>query len=135
MISPSTNKTVRIYPLENITRWEVRLVFKFYLLTSIFLLYYKVFKYTLYHSFIHNYVISFREILVQINEPSIFTFWAKSAVDIEPRRIRLKSGSYTTNAILDTLTAACVQVCLDNLGIYLDSLISQSELRINALLI
>lgn len=66
MISPTTNKTVRIYPLETITRWEV-------------------------------------------NEPSVFTFWAKSAVDPEPRRIRLQSGSYTTNAILDTLTAACVQ--------------------------
>ncbi|KAH7427681.1 hypothetical protein KP509_10G054900 [Ceratopteris richardii] len=66
MISPSTGKTVRIYPLETITRWEV-------------------------------------------HEPSVFTFWAKSSVDIEPRRIRLKSGSYTTNAILDTLTAACVQ--------------------------
>ncbi|KAI5069215.1 hypothetical protein GOP47_0015516 [Adiantum capillus-veneris] len=66
MISPTTNKTVRIYPLETITRWEV-------------------------------------------NEPSVFTFWAKSAVDPEARRIRLQSGSYTTNAILDTLTAACVQ--------------------------
>eukprot|EP00250_Pteridium_aquilinum_P032857 c4813_g1_i1 orf=266-2470(-) len=66
MVSPSTNKTVRIYPLETITRWEV-------------------------------------------NEPSVFTFWAKSAVDVEARRIRLQSGSYTTNAILDTLTAACVQ--------------------------
>ncbi|MCO5610541.1 hypothetical protein L7F22_064780 [Adiantum nelumboides] len=66
MISPTTDKTVRIYPLETITRWEV-------------------------------------------NEPSVFTFWAKSAVDLEPRRIRLQSGSYTTNAILDTLTAACVQ--------------------------
>lgn len=66
MISPSTSKTVRIYPLDTITRWEV-------------------------------------------NEPSVFTFWAKSSVDIDSRRIRLQSGSYTTNAILDTLTAACVQ--------------------------
>lgn len=67
MISPTTNKTVRIYPLETITRWEV-------------------------------------------NEPAVFTFWAKSAVDVESRRIRLQSSSYTTNAILDTLTAACVQL-------------------------
>lgn len=66
MISPNTGKTVRIYPLETITKWEV-------------------------------------------SESSVFTFWAKSAVDVEPRRIRLQSGSYNTNAILDTLTAACVQ--------------------------
>eukprot|EP00249_Psilotum_nudum_P019172 c27126_g2_i1 orf=261-2309(-) len=66
MVAPSTNKTVRIYPLETIKRWEV-------------------------------------------NEPSVFTFWAKSSVDVEPRKIRLQSSSYTTNAILDTLTAACVQ--------------------------
>jgi hypothetical protein len=48
-----------------------------------------------------------------VNEPAIFTFWAKSAVDIEQRCIRLQSSSYTTSAILDTITAACVQViCL-----------------------
>jgi ribosomal protein S27E len=40
----------------------------------------------------------------------VFTFWAKSAVDIELRTIRLKSSTYTTNAILDTITAACVQL-------------------------
>jgi hypothetical protein len=40
----------------------------------------------------------------------VFTFWAKSAVDIEQRTIRLKSSTYTTNAILDTITAACVQL-------------------------
>ncbi|KAK6115170.1 hypothetical protein DH2020_007439 [Rehmannia glutinosa] len=32
-----------------------------------------------------------------------------SSVDIEPRRIRLQSNSYTTNTILDTVTAAIVQ--------------------------
>jgi hypothetical protein len=48
---------------------------------------------------------------VQVKEPSVFTFWAKSAVDIDQRMIQLKSSSYTTTAILDTLTAACVQVC------------------------
>ncbi|KAH7388299.1 hypothetical protein KP509_16G069000 [Ceratopteris richardii] len=66
MVSPSTGKTVRIYPLETITRWEV-------------------------------------------SEPSVFAFWSKSSVDIEPRRIQLQSSSYTTNSILDTLTAASVQ--------------------------
>lgn len=47
----------------------------------------------------------------QVKEPSVFTFWAKSAVDVDQRMIQLKSSSYTTTAILDTLTAACVQVC------------------------
>lgn len=32
-------------------------------------------------------------------------------MDIEPRRIRLQSNSYTTNTLLDTVTAATVQVC------------------------
>ncbi|KAJ4966198.1 hypothetical protein NE237_018047 [Protea cynaroides] len=41
---------------------------------------------------------------------SIFTFWSKSSVDIEPRRIRLQSNNYTTNTILDTVTAATVQL-------------------------
>lgn len=68
MLDPSTNRTLRIYPLETITRWEVK-------------------------------------------DPAIFTFWAKSAVDIEQRCIRLQSSSYTTSAILDTITAACVQLC------------------------
>lgn len=31
-------------------------------------------------------------------------------MDIEPRRIRLQSNSYTTNTLLDTVTAATVQV-------------------------
>lgn len=38
-----------------------------------------------------------------------FAFWSKSSVDIEPRRIRLQSNSYTTNTILDIFTAAIVQ--------------------------
>ncbi|CAM6082267.1 unnamed protein product [Calypogeia fissa] len=67
MVDPSTSRTLRIYPLDTITKWEVK-------------------------------------------EPSVFTFWAKSAVDVEQRMIQLKSSSYTTTAILDTLTAACVQV-------------------------
>ncbi|XP_058098949.1 protein FREE1-like [Magnolia sinica] len=69
MLDPNTNRTIRIYPLETVTRWEV-------------------------------------------NEPSTYTFWAKSPVDIEPRRIRLQSNRYTdtTNTILDTVTAATIQL-------------------------
>ncbi|XP_022860513.1 protein FREE1 [Olea europaea var. sylvestris] len=42
-------------------------------------------------------------------DSSTFAFWSKSSVDVEPRRIRLQSNSYTTNSILDTVTAATVQ--------------------------
>jgi hypothetical protein len=73
MVDPSTSRTLRIYPLETIQRWEV-------------------------------------------NEPSVFTFWAKSAVDFEQCTIRLQSSTHTINAILDTITAACVQVCVSQLG-------------------
>ncbi|KAK9271090.1 hypothetical protein L1049_026679 [Liquidambar formosana] len=66
MLDPSTSRTLRIYPLETITRCEV-------------------------------------------TESSTLAFWSKSSVDIEPRRIRLQSNSYTTNTILDTVTAATVQ--------------------------
>ncbi|PIA27853.1 hypothetical protein AQUCO_07500040v1 [Aquilegia coerulea] len=66
MLDPTTSRTLRIYPLETITRSEVL-------------------------------------------DSSIFAFWSKSTVDIEPRRIRLKSSSYTTNTILDTVTAATIQ--------------------------
>ncbi|KAL2907183.1 Protein FREE1, partial [Bienertia sinuspersici] len=67
MLDPATGRTLRIYPLDTITRWEV----------------------------LDSY---------------IFAFWAKMPVDIEPKRIRLKSNRYTTNTILDTVTAASVQV-------------------------
>lgn len=67
MLDPNTFKTLRIYPLDTITRWEV-------------------------------------------TDPSVYTFWAKSSVDIEPRRIRLQSNRYTTSTILDTVAAACVQI-------------------------
>uniref|UniRef100_A0A0D9WU86 FYVE-type domain-containing protein n=1 Tax=Leersia perrieri TaxID=77586 RepID=A0A0D9WU86_9ORYZ len=66
MLDPNTSRTLRIYPLETVTRWDVL-------------------------------------------DSSIFAFWSKSSVDIEARRIRLKSNSYTTNTILDTVTAASVQ--------------------------
>ncbi|KAF9621425.1 hypothetical protein IFM89_021464 [Coptis chinensis] len=67
MLDPNSGRTLRIYPLETITRSEVL-------------------------------------------DSSIFAFWSKSTVDIEPRRIRLKSSSYTTNTILDTVTAATIQL-------------------------
>ncbi|XP_062229881.1 protein FREE1-like [Phragmites australis] len=66
MLDPNTSRTLRIYPLETVTRWDVL-------------------------------------------DSSIFAFWSKSSVDIEARRIRLKSNSYTSNTILDTVTAATVQ--------------------------
>ncbi|XP_027075181.1 protein FREE1-like [Coffea arabica] len=67
ILDPATSRTLKIYPLEGVTRWDV----------------------------LDSY---------------IFAFWAKSSVDIEPRRIRLKSNSYTTNNILDTVAAASIQV-------------------------
>ncbi|KAF0902148.1 hypothetical protein E2562_014401 [Oryza meyeriana var. granulata] len=66
MLDPNTSRTLRIYALETVTRWDVL-------------------------------------------DSSIFAFWSKSSVDTEARRIRLKSNSYTTNTILDTVTAASVQ--------------------------
>ncbi|CAK9166674.1 unnamed protein product [Ilex paraguariensis] len=67
MLDPSTSRTLRIYPLDTITRCEA-------------------------------------------TDSATFTFWSKSSVDIEPRRIRLQSNKYTTNTILDTVTAATVQL-------------------------
>lgn len=66
MLEPATGRTLKIYPLETVTRWEVL-----------------------------DYI--------------IFAFWSKSSIDIEPKRIRLKSNSYTTNTILDAVTAASIQ--------------------------
>ncbi|KAL5144372.1 Protein FREE1 [Glycine soja] len=66
MLDPNTSRTLRIYPLENITRCD-RI------------------------------------------DSSTFAFWSKSPVDIEPRRIRLQSNSYTTNTLLDIVTAATIQ--------------------------
>ncbi|KAL6656821.1 hypothetical protein ACP70R_004601 [Stipagrostis hirtigluma subsp. patula] len=66
MLDPSTSRTLRIYPLDSLTRWEVL-------------------------------------------DSTIFAFWAKTSVDIESKRIRLKSNSYTANTMLDTVTAATVQ--------------------------
>nr|CAB3454725.1 unnamed protein product [Digitaria exilis] len=66
MLDPSTSRTLRIYPLDSLTRWEVL-------------------------------------------DSTIFAIWAKTSVDIEAKRIRLKSNSYTANTMLDTVTAATVQ--------------------------
>lgn len=43
-------------------------------------------------------------------DSTTLAFWSKSPVDIEPRRIRLQSNSYTNNTLLDTITAATIQV-------------------------
>ncbi|KAJ7966897.1 protein FREE1-like [Quillaja saponaria] len=67
MLDPNTNRTLKIYPIENITRCEKM-------------------------------------------DSSTLSFWSKSSVDIEPRRIRLQSNSYTTNTLLDIVTAATVQL-------------------------
>ncbi|KAH6755924.1 RING/FYVE/PHD zinc finger superfamily protein [Perilla frutescens var. hirtella] len=45
----------------------------------------------------------------EVLDSYIFAFWAKTSVDPEPRRVRLKSNSYTTNNILDAVTAASIQ--------------------------
>ncbi|CAN7099004.1 unnamed protein product [Brassica rapa subsp. narinosa] len=66
MLDPSTSRTLRIYPLENITRCEKL-------------------------------------------DSSILAFWSKTSVDIDAKRIRLQSNSYTTNTLLDTVTAAVFQ--------------------------
>ncbi|OEL13899.1 Protein FREE1 [Dichanthelium oligosanthes] len=66
MLDPSTSRSLRIYPLDSLTRWEVL-------------------------------------------DSTIFAFWAKTSVDAEAKRIRLKSNSYTSNTMLDTVTAATVQ--------------------------
>ncbi|XP_066391061.1 protein FREE1-like isoform X1 [Miscanthus floridulus] len=66
MLDPITSRTLRIYLLDSLTRWEVL-------------------------------------------DATTFAFWAKTSVDVEPKRIRLKSSSYTSNTMLDTVTAATVQ--------------------------
>lgn len=45
-----------------------------------------------------------------VQQPTVFTFWAKTLVDVEQRAVKLSSNEGTTTAILDMLTAACVQV-------------------------
>ncbi|XP_040382342.1 protein FREE1 [Oryza brachyantha] len=66
MLDPSTIRTLRIYPLDTLTKWDVL-------------------------------------------DSTVFAFWAKTPVDFEPKRIRLKSNSYTSSNLLDIVTAATVQ--------------------------
>lgn len=51
-------------------------------------------------------------------DSSTLAVWSKSSVDIEPRRIRLQSNSYTANTLLDTVTAATVQVGVFNSNLF-----------------
>lgn len=102
MLDPNTSRTLRIYPLETVTRWDVSFGLLLHLDQKVI-----VFAIYLVISFTNFY-----GILMQVLDSSIFAFWSKSSVDFEARRIRLKSNSYTTNTILDTVTAASVQVCI-----------------------
>ncbi|WMV16595.1 hypothetical protein MTR67_009980 [Solanum verrucosum] len=47
---------------------------------------------------------------LEVLDSYIFAFWAKTSVDNEAKRIRLKSNSYTTNNILDAVTTTSIQV-------------------------
>ncbi|KAJ0462563.1 putative chromatin regulator PHD family [Helianthus annuus] len=66
ILDPATSRTLKVYSLEAVTKWEVL-------------------------------------------DSNIFAFWTKSSIDINPRRVRLKSNSYTTTKILDTVAAASFQ--------------------------
>jgi len=111
MLDPSTSRTLRIYPLETITRWEVTC----FLISQLDLICVCIITRAAqrHQSLECTIVCRWADVLrleKQVYEPAIFTFWAKSAVDVEQRCIRLQSSSYTTGVILDTITAACVQV-------------------------
>ncbi|KAM0057604.1 putative chromatin regulator PHD family [Helianthus debilis subsp. tardiflorus] len=67
ILDPATSRTLKVYSLETVTKWEVL-------------------------------------------DSNIFAFWTKSSVDINPRRVRLKSNSYTTTKILDMVAAASFQL-------------------------
>ncbi|XP_017237574.1 protein FREE1 isoform X2 [Daucus carota subsp. sativus] len=67
ILDSATNRILKIYQLETLTRWEV----------------------------LDSY---------------IFAFWVQSSIDNEPRRIRIKSNSYTTSNLLDTVAAASIQL-------------------------
>ncbi|CAH1419559.1 unnamed protein product [Lactuca virosa] len=67
MLDPATNRTLKLYSLESVTRWEVM-------------------------------------------DSNIFAFWTKSSIDVDERRVRLKSNSYTTTNILDMVAAASIQL-------------------------
>ncbi|KAJ9564550.1 hypothetical protein OSB04_000516, partial [Centaurea solstitialis] len=46
----------------------------------------------------------------EVLDSNIFAFWTKSSIDIDGRRVRLKSNSYTTTNILDMVAAASIQL-------------------------
>ncbi|XBI38036.1 hypothetical protein VPH35_123202 [Triticum aestivum] len=66
MVDPSTSRTLRIYPLFTLTKWEVL-------------------------------------------DSTVIVICAKTLVYIEAKLTRMKSNSYTSNALLDTVTVAIVQ--------------------------
>ncbi|GJT66733.1 FREE1-like protein [Tanacetum coccineum] len=66
VLDPSTSRTLKVYSLDTVTRWEVL-------------------------------------------DSNIFAFWTRSSIDINERRVRLKSNSYTTTNILDMVAAASIQ--------------------------
>ncbi|KAI3699346.1 hypothetical protein L2E82_43598 [Cichorium intybus] len=66
ILDPATNRTLKLYSLETVTRWEVL-------------------------------------------DSNIFAFWTKTSIDVDSRRVRLKSNSYTTTNILDMVAAASIQ--------------------------
>lgn len=67
ILDPATNRTLKLYSLETVTRWEVL-------------------------------------------DSNVFAFWTKSSIDVDARRVRLKSNSYTTTNILDMVAAASIQL-------------------------
>ncbi|VAH67751.1 hypothetical protein VPH35_046934 [Triticum aestivum] len=67
MVDPSTRRTLRIYPLDTLTKWEVL-------------------------------------------DSTVIVICAKTLVYFEAKLTRLKSNSYASNALLDTVTVATVQV-------------------------
>lgn len=95
-LDPSTSRMLKIYPLDTVTRWDVSVDCCTY--TWVFNASYGLSE-NLWAYFVN-----------QVLDSLIFAFWAKTSVDPEPRRIRLKSNSYTTSNILDTVTAASIQV-------------------------
>nr|KAJ0218803.1 hypothetical protein LSAT_V11C300129470 [Lactuca sativa] len=50
------------------------------------------------------------DVLCQVIDSNVFAFWTKSSIDVDARRVRLKSNSYTTTNILDMVAAASIQL-------------------------
>nr|KAJ0205458.1 hypothetical protein LSAT_V11C500252370 [Lactuca sativa] len=69
MLDPATNRTLKLYFLESVTRWEVM-------------------------------------------DSNVFVFWTKTSIDVDERRVRLKSNSYTTTNILDMVAAASIRLTM-----------------------